>query len=116
MEIYCPVLLSDIMYVMLCIYIYACDHSILHIFSDIYKSKHLLENFGEMLENIFLPLFEATINPDSHPNLHKFLHQVSQLALFMLNLFTVICLTSSFEFVRTPSVVLWKIFLSGNWI
>ena len=44
--------------------------------SDIYRSKNLLENFGQMMENIFLPLFEVTLDPDSHPNLYKFLNQV----------------------------------------
>jgi hypothetical protein len=32
-----------------------------------------------MLENIFLPLFEATVDPASHPQLHCFLSQVRQL-------------------------------------
>jgi len=44
--------------------------------SDIYHSKQLLENFGQILENVFLPLFEVTLDPSSHPNLHKFLNQV----------------------------------------
>lgn len=30
-----------------------------------------------MLENIFLPLFEATINPQDHQELHLFLKYVS---------------------------------------
>lgn len=33
----------------------------------------------QMLENIFLPLFEATVNPASHPQLHCFLSQVGLL-------------------------------------
>lgn len=44
--------------------------------SDIYHSKDLVKNFQEMLENIFIPLFEATVNPQSHPDLHRFLTQV----------------------------------------
>ena len=36
-----------------------------------------MKNFQEMLENIFIPLFEATVNPQSHPDLHKFLTQVN---------------------------------------
>ncbi|KAG8132235.1 hypothetical protein E2320_010105, partial [Naja naja] len=44
--------------------------------SDVYKTKKQLANFQEMLENIFLPLFEATINPASHPELHLFLEHV----------------------------------------
>ncbi|KTF83002.1 hypothetical protein cypCar_00048835 [Cyprinus carpio] len=35
--------------------------------------KQQLSNFQQMLENIFLPLFEVTINPSSHPQLHLFL-------------------------------------------
>ncbi len=45
-------------------------------FSDIYKKKKIMENFSQLLENLFVPLFEVTLNPQSHPNLHKFLHQV----------------------------------------
>lgn len=45
-------------------------------FSDVYHTKKQLANFQEMLENIFLPLFEATINPLSHPELHLFLQHV----------------------------------------
>ncbi|XP_055077735.1 AMP deaminase 2-like isoform X2 [Periophthalmus magnuspinnatus] len=43
---------------------------------DVYKIKKTLANFQEMLENIFLPLFEATINPRSHPELHLLLDHV----------------------------------------
>lgn len=35
-----------------------------------------------MLENIFLPLFEATVNPQKHKEIHVFLKYVS------LNLYT----------------------------
>ncbi|KAB0393874.1 hypothetical protein E2I00_011582, partial [Balaenoptera physalus] len=43
---------------------------------DVYRTKGQLANFQEMLENIFLPLFEATIHPASHPELHLFLEHV----------------------------------------
>uniref|UniRef100_A0A6Q2WTL4 AMP deaminase n=1 Tax=Esox lucius TaxID=8010 RepID=A0A6Q2WTL4_ESOLU len=43
---------------------------------DVYRTKKQLANFQEMLENIFMPLFEATINPRSHPELHLFLQHV----------------------------------------
>lgn len=42
-----------------------------------YHTKKQLANFQEMLENIFMPLFEVTINPRSHPELHLFLEHVS---------------------------------------
>lgn len=45
-------------------------------FSDIFKSKKLIPNFAKMLENIFLPLFEATVNPQKHKELHVFLKYV----------------------------------------
>ncbi|XP_060924455.1 AMP deaminase 3 [Limanda limanda] len=44
---------------------------------DIFKSRKLVPNFAKMLENIFLPLFEATVNPQEHRELHVFLKYVS---------------------------------------
>uniref|UniRef100_A0A3Q2FVD4 AMP deaminase n=1 Tax=Cyprinodon variegatus TaxID=28743 RepID=A0A3Q2FVD4_CYPVA len=43
---------------------------------DVYHTKKQLSNFQEMLENIFSPLFEVTVNPGSHPELHLFLQHV----------------------------------------
>ncbi|XP_044728732.1 AMP deaminase 2 isoform X2 [Chrysoperla carnea] len=43
---------------------------------DIFKLNKLLENFQQILSNIFLPLFEVTNDPSSHPELHKFLRYV----------------------------------------
>uniref|UniRef100_A0A671NZP1 AMP deaminase n=1 Tax=Sinocyclocheilus anshuiensis TaxID=1608454 RepID=A0A671NZP1_9TELE len=43
---------------------------------DVYHTKKQLSNFQEMLENIFMPLFEVTVNPSSHPQLHLFLQHV----------------------------------------
>lgn len=43
---------------------------------DIFKSNKLMNNFQEFLTNIFLPLFEVTNNPNSHPELHVFLQYV----------------------------------------
>ncbi|XP_038164963.1 AMP deaminase 3-like isoform X1 [Cyprinodon tularosa] len=44
---------------------------------DIFKSKKLVPNFAKMLGNIFLPLFEATINPQKHKKIHVFLRYVT---------------------------------------
>ncbi|XP_028434415.1 AMP deaminase 3 isoform X1 [Perca flavescens] len=44
---------------------------------DIFKAKKLVPNFAKMLENVFLPLFEATVNPQKHKQLHVFLKYVS---------------------------------------
>ncbi|XP_069580145.1 AMP deaminase 2-like isoform X1 [Brachyistius frenatus] len=43
---------------------------------DVYHTKKQLANFQEMLENIFMPLFEVTVDPGSHPELHLFLQHV----------------------------------------
>ncbi|KAK4534250.1 hypothetical protein CDCA_CDCA01G0275 [Cyanidium caldarium] len=41
-----------------------------------YFQAGLLQSFQEMLDNIFLPLFEVTQDPQSHPELHTVLQQV----------------------------------------
>ena len=45
--------------------------------SDIFRSRNIVPNFAKMLENIFLPLFEATVNPQQHKEMHVFLKYVS---------------------------------------
>ncbi|KRY71055.1 AMP deaminase 2 [Trichinella pseudospiralis] len=44
---------------------------------DIYKSKNLIQSFQQMVDNVFLPLFEVTNDPSSHPQLHRFLRYVA---------------------------------------
>lgn len=46
---------------------------------DIYKNNKIkmIDNFEDMLKNIFTPLFEATVQPASHPELHIWLQYVS---------------------------------------
>lgn len=46
-------------------------------FSDIYKANKLVTSFQDIIDNIFCPLFEATIDPAKHPDLHRFLQHVS---------------------------------------
>ena len=41
-----------------------------------HEQMKAVENFEEMMRNIFLPLFQATNSPEEYPNIHKFL-QVS---------------------------------------
>lgn len=43
---------------------------------DVYHTKKQLCTFQQMLENIFMPLFEVTVQPSSHPELHLFLQHV----------------------------------------
>lgn len=50
------------------------DFFLIH--SDIFKTNNIVTKFQEILDNIFLPLFEATNNPHKHPELHKFLQYV----------------------------------------
>jgi AMP deaminase len=46
---------------------------------QIYKEMGILGSFENILENMFMPLFEVTVNPSSHPQLHVFLEQVSNI-------------------------------------
>ena len=50
-------------------------------YSDIYRSNKLIGNFQQLIDNLFLPLFEATNNPEAYPELHCFLKQVIVFAL-----------------------------------
>jgi AMP deaminase len=43
---------------------------------DVYKSSGLMDNFEQVIVNLFQPLFEVTKNPSSHPKLHIFLQRV----------------------------------------
>ncbi|QSZ32868.1 hypothetical protein DSL72_002449 [Monilinia vaccinii-corymbosi] len=43
---------------------------------DVYKSSGLMENFEQVIINLFQPLFEVTKDPSSHPKLHVFLQRV----------------------------------------
>ncbi|XP_052172914.1 AMP deaminase-like isoform X2 [Diospyros lotus] len=43
---------------------------------NVYKEMGIVTSFQNILDNIFLPLFEVTVDPDSHPHLHLFLKQV----------------------------------------
>lgn len=44
---------------------------------NVYKESGIIDNFEELLVNIFEPLFEVTKDPESHPQLHLFLKGVS---------------------------------------
>jgi len=44
---------------------------------DIYRTHNNVENFQDILKCLFQPLFEVTIDPSSHPDLHRFLQYVS---------------------------------------
>ncbi len=43
---------------------------------NVYKNNGLVQNFEEIVNNLFKPLFEVTKNPKSHPKLHVFLERV----------------------------------------
>lgn len=43
---------------------------------QVYKENKTLETFQEMLDNIFNPLFEATIEPSAHPKIARTLQQI----------------------------------------
>uniref|UniRef100_A0A4W5M0E8 AMP deaminase n=1 Tax=Hucho hucho TaxID=62062 RepID=A0A4W5M0E8_9TELE len=44
---------------------------------DIFRGKNFVPHFGKMLENIFLPVFQATIEPHANPELSIFLKHVT---------------------------------------
>ncbi|CAL1605509.1 unnamed protein product [Knipowitschia caucasica] len=44
---------------------------------DIFRGRDFVPHFGKMLENIFLPVFQATIDPQSNPDLSIFLNHVT---------------------------------------
>lgn len=43
---------------------------------DLYKKNGNVKTFNDILKNLFHPLYEVTINPQSHPKLHVFLQRV----------------------------------------
>ncbi|KAF1969006.1 AMP deaminase [Bimuria novae-zelandiae CBS 107.79] len=43
---------------------------------DVYKGSGLMDNFEQVIVNVFQPLFEVTRDPSSHPKLHIFLQRV----------------------------------------
>ncbi|OIW02119.1 hypothetical protein TanjilG_26659 [Lupinus angustifolius] len=43
---------------------------------NIYKNMGTVTSFQNILDNVFIPLFEVTVDPNSHPQLHLFLMQV----------------------------------------
>jgi len=43
---------------------------------SVYRKANMIASFQEMLDNIFRPLFEVTIDPSTHPELHLFLKLV----------------------------------------
>eukprot|EP00301_Raphidiophrys_heterophryoidea_P002095 c10981_g1_i1.p1 GENE.c10981_g1_i1~~c10981_g1_i1.p1 ORF type:complete len:698 (+),score=178.98 c10981_g1_i1:111-2096(+) len=43
---------------------------------NVFRQQKNVRNFQEFLDNLFLPLFEATRNPAAHPELHSFLQHV----------------------------------------
>ncbi|KAG8450852.1 hypothetical protein GDO86_003208 [Hymenochirus boettgeri] len=44
---------------------------------DIFRAKNFVPNFGKMLENIFMPVFEATVNPSANKELSIFLRNIT---------------------------------------
>lgn len=50
---------------------------------NLYKEQGIIENFEQLLDNIFHPLFEVTRDPNSHPQLHLFLKNVGSALLLL---------------------------------
>ncbi|XVF84817.1 hypothetical protein PTKIN_Ptkin17bG0069900 [Pterospermum kingtungense] len=43
---------------------------------NVYKEMGIVKSFQNILDNVFIPLFEVTVDPNSHPQLHVFLLMV----------------------------------------
>ena len=43
---------------------------------SVYKKAGVIKNFQEMLDNLFKPLFEVTLKPETNPDLYRLLFQV----------------------------------------
>ncbi|CUG86083.1 AMP deaminase, putative [Bodo saltans] len=43
----------------------------------VFRSKQVIGSFGQYLQNIFQPLWDASLHPSEHPTLHYFLNHVS---------------------------------------
>lgn len=43
---------------------------------NVYRGMGTVTSFQTILDNVFIPLFEVTVDPNSHPQLHLFLEQV----------------------------------------
>ncbi|OCF33342.1 AMP deaminase [Kwoniella heveanensis BCC8398] len=43
---------------------------------EVFRGSGLVDNFEDVVRNVFQPLFEVTQNPSSHPELHIFLQRV----------------------------------------
>ncbi|KAK9189045.1 hypothetical protein WN944_020450 [Citrus x changshan-huyou] len=43
---------------------------------NVYKQMGIVKSFQNIIDNVFIPLFEVTIDPSSHPQLHVFLLMV----------------------------------------
>jgi AMP deaminase len=46
-------------------------HIYMYKYIYLYRENGYIQNFGQMLDNIFSPLFEATVNPSSNPALYN---------------------------------------------
>ncbi|CAF2539815.1 unnamed protein product [Rotaria sp. Silwood2] len=44
---------------------------------DVYYANGMVKNFQAFLTNIFQPLFDATIDPESHPDLFRFMYHLT---------------------------------------
>ncbi len=45
---------------------------------SVYKEMGVVECFETILENVFTPLFEVSVDPSTHPELHVLLTLVSE--------------------------------------
>lgn len=67
---------------------------------NVYKEMGIVTSFQNLLDNIFVPLFEVTIDPASHPQLHVFLKQVEKTLVtrnMHIDCISALCHASTFQ-------------------
>ena len=49
----------------------------MYLYSNVYREKDIMKNFHGFLKNLFQSLFEATIDPQSHPDLFRIMYDLT---------------------------------------
>lgn len=78
-------------------------------FSDIYKSNNIMKNFSILLDNVFRPLFEVSVDPSSHPELHSLLQYVTCISFITTDIesnlfFSVFIMSQTPEYIDLSSL------------
>ncbi|ROT36980.1 AMP deaminase [Sodiomyces alkalinus F11] len=87
---------------------------------DVYKATGLMDNFESVVKNVFLPLFEVSQDPSSHPKLHIFLQRVigfdsvDDESKVERRLFKKFPVPKAWDFKQNPPYSYWIYYLFAN--